>query len=337
MLPYLVYYSFTFSIFLIPPKYKALAFSILWFIFVGLRNGIGVDYFSTLQTIERQVIDFDNIANSFTGYNFFDAEIIYKLIATFFSILEIKSIFINSFIAAIESIFLFLLIRTSKSKNLFILIIVLMFSLHYPMNAIRQGFCLIALIFANNYFDRKSSSSAIIFYLFTLISHYASIPIILISRLKISFKILLVFNIFLIALVKYLDLDTLMSRYSIDQIDQFTFKGNGLKLYLFTFLFILFNIYVNDKKLLNPENILIFILFTLTLLFNPVFRLYFFYLYYKLISTCYKLNFPPMSALKKITLLLIPFLLFLFEWQEILRFKPCLNCGDWLPYKSLLF
>jgi hypothetical protein len=337
MLPYLFYYFIAFSIFLLPSKYKPIFFSILWFVFIGFRDGIGVDYFSTLKTIERQVIDFKDISISFQGYNFFDAEIVYKIFATFFAIFNINVVYVLTFIAFVESIFIYHLIKNAKNKNFVIFIFVSIFSLHYPMNAMRQGFCLLSLIFSNSYFKEKSSANSILFYIFSLISHYASIPIILLSRIKLDFRVLSAFIISLFVIYLLLDIDTLMSRYSIDQIDAFTFKGNGLKLYLFTFLFIFFNNYILNKKIYDYENILIVVLFIATIKFNPVFRLYFFYLYYKVISECYKLDYSRISGLKKSTALIIPLLLFLFEWQEIFRFQPCLDCGDWLPYKTILF
>ncbi len=336
MLPYLVYYFFAFSIIFLPSKIKPLLFSILWFVFIGFRDGIGVDYFSTIKTIERQVIDFNDIAISFQGYNFFDAEIVYKIFATVFSNLGINILFILTFIAFIESIMIYLLIKTARNKNLIIIIVLLIFSLHYPMNAIRQGFCLISLIFANNYFHDRLSIKAQFIYIFSLISHYASMPIVLISRLKINVKVITLFIVSILVIYKLLDIDTLTSRYSIDQIDAFTFKGNGLKLYLFTFLFILFNRYVLNKNFFDSENLFLFLLFITTINFNPFFRLYFFFLYYKIISECYKLDYSSISGLKKIITLLIPILLFVFEWQEIFRFQPCSDCGDWLPYKSIL-
>ncbi len=337
MLPYLLYYLCGIIVLLFPSKFKPLFYTLIWFIFIGFRNGIGVDYFSTIKTIERQVVDFSNISISFQGYNLLDAEIIYKVLATILFYLKINSDYVLMYISLIESFFIFYIIKTATNKNLIIIIFLLVFSIHYPMNAIRQGFCLISLIFANNFFKDRSSINSILFYLFSLITHYASLPIVLLSRLTLDFKKIIILTFAFLFVYKILDLDTLMSRYSIDQIDAFTFKGNGLKLYLFTSLFIFYNYFVIEKKLYDSENILIILLFILTIKFNPFFRLYFFFLYYKIISDCYKLNFSKISDLKKIITLLIPVFLFLFEWQEVFRFQPCLDCGDWFPYKSLLF
>jgi hypothetical protein len=337
MVIYLIYYIICLTILLLPSKFKSITFSIIWFLFVGFRDGIGIDYYSTLTTIERQSIDFNDIALSFSGYNFFDAEIIYKLIATFLSFSEFKINYSLTLIALLESIFIYYLIKSATNRNLFIFLVLSTFSLHYPMNAIRQGFCLISLIFANNYFHNKSVLKSKLFYLFSFITHYASIPVVLISRIKINIKSILIPFIFLLLIAKFMDFDTLFSRYSIDQIDAFTFKGNGLKLYLFVLLLFLLNTFVLNKSYLCTENIIIVIMLLITINFNPFFRLFYFYLYYVLYSEFYRVNYSKLNSLKKIFLISIPFFLFIFEWQEIFRFQPCIGCGNWVPYKSLLF
>ena len=74
----------------------------------------------------------------------------------------------------------------------------------------------------------------------------------------------------------------------------------------------------------------------ITINFNPFFRLFYFYLYYVLYTEFYRVNYSKLNSLKKILLISIPFFLFIFEWQEIFRFQPCIGCGSWIPYKSLL-
>lgn len=337
MIIYFIYYIISFSILLLPSKFKALSFSILWFLFVGFRDGIGIDYYSTLTTLERQSIDFNDVALSFTGYNFFDAEIIYKIIATILNFSEVKMNYALTIITLFETIFIYYLIKKANNRNIFIFLILSTFSLHYPMNAIRQGFCLISLIFANNYFQNKLGLNSIIFYIFSFLTHYASIPVVFLTRIKINVKSIIIPIIFLLIIVKMLDVDTLLSRYSIDQIDAFTFKGSGLKLYLFVLLLFLLNYYVVNKKFFCSENLIIFIMLIVTINFNPFFRLFYFYLYYVLYSVFYQVEYSKLNSLRKIYLISIPFFLFIFEWQEIFRFQPCIGCGDWLPYKSLLF
>ena len=320
-----------------PSKIKPYLFSIIWFLFVGFRDGIGVDFYSTLFTIERQIIDFNDVSNSFKGYNFFDAEIVYKIIATFLDYTNTKINYALTVIALVEAIFIFLLIKKTKNKNLFIFFIITSFSLHYPMNAIRQGFCLIGLIFANNYFNNRKSISSTFFYIFSFILHYASVPIVFLSRLKINFKTFVIAGLIVILILNYLNFNTLLLRYSMDSLDAFTFKGYGLKLFGFSILFISFNYFVMKKSLLTSENLYIILFLIITLNFNPFFRLFYFYIYYILFSSIYKLDYKNLNISQKFLTVIIPIFFFLFEWQEIMRFKPCVNCGDWFPYKSLLF
>ncbi len=61
------------------------------------------------------------------------------------------------------------------------------------------------------------------------------------------------FHVVLVILIlNYLNFNTLLLRYSIDSIDAFTFKGYGLKLYFFSFLFIVFNYFVLKKSIISP-------------------------------------------------------------------------------------
>ena len=334
---YLIYYLLSFISLLAPSKIKPYLFSIIWFLFIGFRDGIGVDFYGTLAVIKRQIIDFDDISNSFTGYNLFDAEIVYKIIGTFLDSNNIDINYALTIIALIEAIFIFLLIKKTKNKNLLIFFIITSFTLHYPMNAIRQGFCLIGLIFANNYFSNSKSVSSTFFYIFSFLLHYASLPIVCLSRMKINFKTFLISGVLVIIILNYLNFNTLLLRYSMDSIDAFTFKGYGLKLYGFSFLFISFNHFVMKKSLLTSENLYIILFLIITVNFNPFFRLFYFYIYYILFSSIYKLDYKYLNTSQKFITLSIPIFFFLFEWQEIMRFKPCLDCGDWLPYKSLIF
>ena len=54
-----------------------------------------------------------------------------------------------------------------------------------------------------------------------------------------------------------------------DSIDAFTFEGYGLKLYGFSFLFIIFNHFVMKRNLLCSENLFIILLLIITVNFNP--------------------------------------------------------------------
>ena len=111
---------------LAPSKIKPYLFSIIWFLFVGFRDGIGVDFYGTINLIARQIIDFDDVSNSFTGYNLFDAELVYKIIATFLDSTNIEINYALTVIALIEAIFIFLLIKKTKNKNLFIFLLLLL-------------------------------------------------------------------------------------------------------------------------------------------------------------------------------------------------------------------
>ena len=234
----------------------------------------------------------------------------YKIIATFLDSTNIEINYALTVIALIEAIFIFLLIKKTKNKNLFIFFIITSFSLHYPMNAIRQGFCLIALIFANNYFNDRKSISSTFFYIFSIFLHYASLPIVFLSRLKINFKTFVIAGVVLILIFNYLNFNTLLLRYSMDSIDAFTFEGYGLKLYGFSFLFIIFNHFVMKKNLLCSENLFIILLLIITVNFNPFFRLFYFYIYYILFSSIYKLEYKNLNVSYKLLTVIIPIFFF---------------------------
>ena len=306
-----------------------------WFLFVGFRDGIGTDYFPVLVSFERNYIDFQNFAAGFTGYMLFDMEIVFKIIATPFYYLGVDMIGIHVVASFIEAILIYLLLKKIKHKKLLMLYFVFLFTLNYPMNITRNGLALLFLVFAANYFrDEKGKKK--LFTLFSALSHYSSIPIILVTTIRVKKVSTLIVAVSVLSLIFYFFSDMLALRYPLGDLSGFKFEGYGIKLILGTILMLMINYFVVERRFLKQENIILIALMIGTYLFNPLARYNMFYTTFILFSNLFVIDQRKISLISMLLLFSMPVLHMFGEWLEISRFEPCIGCGSWLPYKSLL-
>jgi len=337
MIPYLLYYFIGLSIFFFNKKWIPISFSLLWFVFVGFRDAIGTDYYSTLGAIQRSYIDFENPALSFYSYNLVDLELSFKLIATVIHYCSNKVEYAYILIGFIEALIIFLILKKVKHKQIFLVYFLTMFTLNYPMNAIRQGFSLLILIFGLNYFSTGAYIKRNITIVFSCLSHYASIPIIVLSGISFKNKIVSIIALLLVVALFYTFGEMIILRWPTEDITSYKFQGYGVKLIIQTLLILSINYFIVERKIFTQENVLLIALMIATYIYNPFIRLNTFYTFVVVFSDLFKIDNKILRKKNILLLFSIPFFTFFSEWLEISRFVPVSGLGHWLPYKSLLF
>jgi hypothetical protein len=337
MIPYLLYYFISLSILFFNKKLIPISYAVLWFFFIGFRDTIGTDYFSTLDAFQRSYIDFDNPFDSFYLYNLVDLELTFKILSTIIHYLGVKIEYAYILIAFFEALIIFLILSKVKHKHLFLIYFLTMYTLTYPMNAIRQGFSVLILVYALNNFSNENYLKRISTILISCFTHYASIPIILLSSIRFkNIKInIIILLIFLAIFYNFNEIINL--RWPTEGEGNYKFKGYGIKLLVSTFFILIINYFVVERKFLTQQNIVLILLTIATYLYNPVLRLYSFYSFVVLFSNLFKLDKTKISINNILLLLSMPLLALFSEWLEISRFYPLIGTGNWLPYKSFLF
>ena len=308
-------------------------FTLIWFAFVGLRYENGVDWFQTLGMMERGIEIAKNFSNSFIGYNLVDSEILYKFISLALGLFDLPASAFIIIVSAIEAFLIHQLLKCSPNYKIAAMVIMATFTLHFGFNAIRQGLALISLVAAIRIMDGRIG---IVSTLVALTSHWASLPLIsgILFYTKLKKYFVLYSAIFVIAifgLFFYLPLDLFVLRFG-EAPAQYEVSGVGLK-FLFALCFSLITLIF-----IKPENYkfliaIITILYCIVLLYSPFMRFFYFTVYFALL---YSSTYPVKSNSAKVIILTFAFSLGLFEWQEILRFKSCENCGEWFPYNSII-
>lgn len=336
MIPYFLYFFLSLSILLANKKFIPILYSLIWFVFVGLRDGVGTDYYGTLKAIQRSYIDFENPIASFTGYYLVDTELIYKFMSTIFYYSQLDIIYVHVLIAAIQAILIYFLLKKVNHKKLLVIYFVALFTLHFPMNAQRQGFSLLLLIFALNYFNYRKVKRAIFIFL-SMMSHYASIPLILLSSMKIKNKKPVIIVGVLIAIFFYSISDLIIMRFPASAAIGYTNKGLGIKLIVGAFLLLMINYWVIKKRFWRQENIIIIALMLATYIYGPFGRYYHFYAHLILFSNLFALDSKRIGINSTVLLLTYPLFYSFTIWHEISRFIPFDGGGIWIPYKNLLF
>jgi len=332
MIPYFVYYFFSLLLLFFDKKLIPIAYSIFWFFFIGFRDGIGTDYYSTLKSVERGFIDFQNIGDSFRGYMLVDLELVPKIISTilYYFDLEIKYYYV--IVAFLSSLMIYLLLKKIKNKKLLLLFFVLMFSLNYPMNIVRMGFSMLIVIFGSNYYN----STKFKFIILACLSHYGTIPIILLKTIKKFNVKLILFILILIFILFYFLFDLVKLRWPTDDISGYKFKGYGLSLFLSTIILVITNYALIEKKFLTKDNIILIILTIATYAFNPFQRYMVFYTTVLVFSNIFLLDKKIISGSKLLIFLIYPFFCFIGEWVTIFNFVHEIDYGNWIPYKNFI-
>ena len=203
------------------------------------------------------------------------------------------------------------------------------------MNITRNGFAFLLVVFGLNYY-RDHKIKRTIASVFAALSHYSSIPIILLSSIKIKKIKTIIISCVILLLLFYSFGELIAIRYPIDDISGFRFKGYGIKLALGTFLTLLINHFVVRRKFLSQENLFLIALMIATYIFNPLARYNMFYTYLILFSNLFIIDNRKISNINLLLLLTMPVLVIFGEWLEIYRYVGCSGCGNWLPYRSLL-
>ena len=261
-----------------------------------------------------------------------DLELVHKIISTilYYIGLEIKYYYV--IVAFLSSLMIYFLLKKIKNKKLLLLIFILMFSLNYPMNIVRMGFSMLIVIFGLNYYN----STKFKFIILACLSHYGSIPIILLKTVKkINVKLILIFFI-LIFILFYFLFDLVKLRWPTDDISGYKFKGYGLSLILSTIILVITNYVLIEKKLMTKDNIILMILTIATYAFNPFQRYMVFYTTVLVFTNIFVLDKKIDSGSKLLIILIYPFFLFIGEWVSIFNFVPEIDYGNWIPYKNFI-
>lgn len=303
--------------------------------FVGLRDGIGTDYFPIILSFERGYIDFNDIQAAFQGYMIVDLELLFKFFSTLVYYSNLDYSHIHIIVSGIEALLIYYLLKVGKNQTtLLVIVFTMTFFLNYPMNITRNGLALIFVIYAHNI---KIKKQGVIYRILAMLSHYSSIPIILLTWIKIKkIRSVLIGSIFLIFVLYFFN-ELILKRYPLSESSAFSFKGYGIKLLLGTIFILLTNIYVIRRKIFCQENLILVALMIATYIFNPFNRYNMFYSYFIMYSNIFLLRGKKISPLATIILLLYPTLMLFSEWQEILRYRECIGCGNWIPYKNRIF
>jgi len=335
MIPFLLFYFYCFLLLFFDKKWIPILFSVAWFIFVGLRDEIGVDYTPVIESFARGHIDFNDVGAAFRGYMLVDLELVFKIVATVFYYLNIEVFYIHVWVSFVETIMIYLLLKKIKHKKLLMVYFISLYFLNYPMNITRNGLAFLLIVFGLNYY-RDNKKYRIIAASFAALSHYSSIPIILLSSIKIKKKkTIIISSVILFSLFYYFG-DLIALRYPVDEISGFKFKGYGVKLALGTFLTLLINHFVVRRKFLSQENLFLISLMIATYILNPFARYNMFYTFLILFSNLFIIDNRKISNTNLLLLLTMPVLIMFGEWLEIYRYVGCPGCGNWLPYRSLL-
>ena len=335
MIPYIIFYFYCFLLLFFEKKWIPILFTTAWFIFVGLRDEIGVDYLPVIVSFARNHIDFTDIGAAFRGYMLVDMELVFKFVATIFYYLKIEVFYIHVWVSFVEAIMIYLLLKKIKHKKLLMIYFISLYLLNYPMNVTRNGFAFLLVVFGLNYY-RDHKINRTIATVFASLSHYSSIPIILVSSIKIKKIKTIIISCVILVLLFYSFGELIALRYPIDDISGYRFKGYGIKLALGTFLTLSINHFVVRRKFLSQENLFLIALMIVTYLFNPFARYNMFYTYLILFSNLFIIDNRRINNTNLLILLTMPVLGMFGEWLEIYRYEGCPGCGNWLPYRSLL-
>lgn len=321
---------------LLPNRLSLFVFPLVWFLFVGLRDGIGTDYYGTLLAVERGQINIEDPWSSFVGYNLVDSELVYKLISTFLFYSEIDIIYFHVLLAALEAFIIFALLRKAYHKKLLICYFMCLFTLHFPMNAQRQGFSLLILVYALNCLTEGSLQRRLWIFL-SMMSHYATIPLILILTINLKSKLILYFGSLIMFLVLFNFGDLLLLRWPTEASEGYKSSGFGLKLIFGVILLLTNNYLTNGYKIFTWKNFLITFLMIGTLLYGPMGRYYHYYALLISFSNLFLIGQGSLRYTHYFILLSYPIFFTMTVWHEVIRFVPFVGGGVWLPYKNLIF
>ena len=329
-----IYLIFILSFFLcifLQKKTASIVFPILWFIVIGLRHEIGTDWYPTLEFFERAILN----EKSFNSYQLVDTELFWKLIATIWDQIGIAKEYIFIFISFIEAIIISHLIKNSKDHRLAIIALSTVFFLFFPMNAIRQGFCLIAIVASFSSILRMKFFGNIL----AFTSHLSSIPVILALKVKVQPRYIILLILPFFAAI-YLIQDLILIRY----VDIYGSLGFSPRLALQSILTILLIISfdTSSDKFKHIALILFFYLSTYFIFFSYRFVgfLAAFYILY------YGIYFKTHNVYKVIIFLLASFSFFFSDLSDIYRATysselkipvECFKCTPWIPYDNYLF
>lgn len=335
MIPFLLFYFYCFLLLFFEKKWIPILFSTAWFIFVGLRDEIGVDYLPVILSFARGHVDLTDIAAGFKGYMLVDLELVFKIVATIFYYLKIEVFYIHVWVSFVEAIMIYLLLKKIKHKKLLMVYFISLYFLNYPMNITRNGLAFLLVVFGLNYY-RDHKKYRILASTIAALCHYSSIPIILLSSIKIKKKETIIISSVILFSLLYYFADLIALRYPLDGISEMNFKGYGIKLALGTFLTLLINHFVVRRKFLSQENLFIIGLMIATYSVNAFNRYNMFYTFMILFSNLFIIDNKKISKTNLLLLLTMPVLVMFGEWLEIYRYTGCTGCGNWLPYRSLL-
>ncbi len=331
---YFIFFLFLLSFSFFKKRTAAYLFSIFWFLFVGLRKEIGTDWYPNLELFERAVLN----EKSFNSYQLIDSEIVWKIIATVFDSLALNFEYIFILLGLIQAYMIFSLISESRNHKLAILGFSTTFLLFFPMNAFRQGFCLIALIYSFSKFRFKRHTGLIL----SLTTHISSLPAVVAMKLNLGMRgMLIALSIILVAITTAQEL--ILLRYG----DIFASGGLGFspRLLLQVLLVATFMILFDKDNEKNKQLLVLGFFYFSTFIIFYAYRyvgflvgfLHLYYAIYKLPKNNYGYLFFFLSCMLFFVADISDMYVSKLNSELGLYKEGCFQCTSWVPYDNYIF
>lgn len=344
MFGWILFYFLSFSLLACSKKVVQFVYPFFFWIFVGFRDNIGTDYPLTLISVERSYMPFSEISTNFFGYNIIDLEATHKFIAMFMCSLNAPMRVYYVILAAIEAIIIGYIIKKSKHYRLFLFFFICIFSINYPMNAVRQGLSLILVVLAvflenQDGVIRNNRFKSYLATFLAVASHYGSMIVPVFYSLKInkfrSYVFAGIIAAAAFAIITFLGQDMLGDRY--EDTDEVYRISGGLRLFLFAIVLAFTYVAVIGRGVKNQDFIILIALLVGVFLHNSLLRVYFMFANVLAFKMLIIVDKQVLSPSKRSALLLYPFVAFAFELLEIIRTVPISGTGVWFPYANWLF
>lgn len=343
MLGWILFYILSFSLVAAPKKISQIAYPFLFWIFVGFRDNIGTDYPLTLMSVERSYLPFSDIALNFFGYNALDLEAVHKFIAMFMCSFGMQLNYYYVILAGIEAMIISYLLQKSYHYKLVLVFLICIFTINYPMNAVRQGLSFLLVVLAilistKKTGKEKSKIYSTLMYLLGALSHYGSMPALVLYYFKFNnIRYYFIAAVIFLISVCYIDYDLISTRYGVEDSDIIYQFSGGFRLILFVSI-LMYAYKTVLKRRYNSQDIIILLgLLIGVFVHATLLRIFVMYANILIFKILFESDDVFISKKQKYALLCYPLIFFAFEILEILRTPKIAEAGVWFPYDNWLF
>lgn len=337
MTGWLIFYTISFSLLLLPRKTIPYIYPFVFFVFVGFRDNIGTDCPTTLDAVERSYMPLDNFLLNFEGFRALDLEFNHKLIAMVMSSLDLELRWFFVFLAGIEAVIIYYILKKVNNRRVFLLYFICLFSINYAMNTMRQGICFLFVVLAFTFEIKSFKHSklwSVLSYFFGVASHYASSIIVAMCAFKIKKMATYVAIAVLLVLASiFVDFDMLDSRYGGAE-GKYGLKGMGIRLFVFLGYYLFTSKKLVKENYFTQESMTLLMVMAMIPVIDAFVRLFNFYVYLLCFKNVIKLDYRMMSRNTMSTLAFFPLLALFLEFFEIVRTPVISSAGIWFPYSN---